>query len=92
MQRIAEEGTGVAIVLRQKEDVDQLSRHIKDYEMQDKGIPVPEKEKSDDLRTYGIGAQILIDLGVKKMKVMSTPKKMHALSGFELEVVEYVEQ
>lgn len=92
MQRIADEGRGVAIVLRQKEDVDHLARHIKDYEMQDKGIPVPEKEKSDDLRTYGIGAQILIDLGVKKMKVMSTPKKMHALSGFELEVVGYVEQ
>jgi 3,4-dihydroxy 2-butanone 4-phosphate synthase/GTP cyclohydrolase II len=60
--------------------------------MQDKGIPVPDKEKSDDLRTYGIGAQILIDLGVKKMKVLSTPKKMHALSGFELEVIEYIEE
>jgi 3,4-dihydroxy 2-butanone 4-phosphate synthase/GTP cyclohydrolase II len=53
---------------------------------------VPDKEKSDDLRTYGIGAQILIDLGVRKMKVLSTPKKMHALSGFELEVVEYIEE
>ncbi len=92
MARIAEEGKGVAIVLRQREVGDTLVRHIKDYEAQDQGIPVPDKEKSDDLRTYGIGAQILIDLGVKKMQVMSTPKKMHALSGFELEVVGYVEQ
>lgn len=92
MRRIAEEGEGVVVVLRQQEDVDTLVRHIKDYEMQDKGIPVPEKEKSDDLRTYGIGAQILIDLGVKKMKVLSAPKKMHALSGFDLEVTEYVEE
>ncbi len=92
MKRISEEGEGVVIVLRQQEDADTLVRHIKDYEMMDKGIPIPEKEKSDDLRTYGIGAQILIDLGVKKMKVLSSPKKMHALSGFELEVVEYVEE
>jgi 3,4-dihydroxy 2-butanone 4-phosphate synthase/GTP cyclohydrolase II len=92
MRRIAEEGEGVVVVLRQREDADSLLRHLKDYEMLDKGIPVPEKEKSDDLRTYGIGAQILIDLGVKKMKVLSTPKKMHALSGFELEVTEYVEE
>lgn len=92
MKRINDEGEGVVIVLRQQEDADKLLRHIKDYEMTDKGIPVPEKEKSDDLRTYGIGAQILIDLGVKKMKVLSSPKKMHALSGFELEVVEYVEE
>jgi 3,4-dihydroxy 2-butanone 4-phosphate synthase/GTP cyclohydrolase II len=92
MHRIAEEGEGVVVVLRQQEDADTLLRHIRDYEMVDKGIPVPEKEKSDDLRTYGIGAQILIDLGVKKMKVLSAPKKMHALSGFELEVTEYVEE
>ena len=42
------------------------------------------------LRTYGIGAQILLDLGVRRMRVLSQPKKMHGLSGFGLEVVEYV--
>ena len=51
---------------------------------------LPDKEKTDDLRTYGIGAQILIDLGVTHMRVLSAPKKMHALSGFGLDVVEYV--
>ena len=43
-----------------------------------------------DLRTFGIGAQILRALGVRRMRVLSTPKHMHALSGFGLEVVEYV--
>jgi 3,4-dihydroxy 2-butanone 4-phosphate synthase/GTP cyclohydrolase II len=43
-----------------------------------------------DLRTFGIGAQVLRALGVKKMRVMSAPKHIHALSGFGLEVVEYV--
>ena len=44
------------------------------------------------LKTFGIGAQILSDVGVKKMRVMSAPKKFHALSGFDLEVVEYIHE
>lgn len=90
LRRINEEGQGVAIILRQQEQAESLLRRIKDYEMEDKGVPVAEAEKSDDLRTYGIGAQILIDLGVTHMRVLSAPKKMHALSGFGLDVVEYV--
>ena len=90
LQRINDEGQGVAIILRQQESADSLLNRIRDYEMQDNGVPVLESEKSDDLRTYGIGAQILIDLGVSHMRVLSAPKKMHALSGFGLDVVEYV--
>lgn len=92
LQRINAEGQGVAIILRQKEDPEKLIRRVRDYEMQDSGVPLPEGEKSDDLRTYGIGAQILIDLGVSHMRVLSAPKKMHALSGFGLNVVEYVQE
>ena len=44
----------------------------------------------NELRTYGIGAQILADVGVHKMRVMSAPKAMHGISGFDLEVVEYL--
>ena len=43
------------------------------------------------LRTYGTGSQIVHDLGVTRMKVLSAPKQMHAISGFGLEVVEYIE-
>jgi 3,4-dihydroxy 2-butanone 4-phosphate synthase/GTP cyclohydrolase II len=43
------------------------------------------------LRTYGIGAQILRDLGVRNMRVLSAPKQMHGLSAFGLEVAEYVD-
>ena len=46
-------------------------------------------ERGDDQRTYGIGAQILADLGVRKMKLMSAPKVFHGLAGFGLEVVDY---
>ena len=45
----------------------------------------------DDLRTYGIGAQILSDLGVGQMQVLSAPKQFHGLAGFGLEITEYVE-
>jgi 3,4-dihydroxy 2-butanone 4-phosphate synthase/GTP cyclohydrolase II len=43
------------------------------------------------LRTYGTGAQILRKLGVTRMRVLSAPKQMHAISGFGLEVVEYLD-
>jgi 3,4-dihydroxy 2-butanone 4-phosphate synthase/GTP cyclohydrolase II len=44
------------------------------------------------LRTYGIGAQILKDLGITHMRVLSAPKQMHGLSAFGLEVTEYVDE
>ena len=43
------------------------------------------------LKTYGIGAQILRDLGLSKIRVLSAPKHMYAISGFDLEITEYVE-
>jgi 3,4-dihydroxy 2-butanone 4-phosphate synthase/GTP cyclohydrolase II len=49
------------------------------------------KIRDKELRTFGVGAQILIDLGVKKMRVMSAPKHLHALAGFHLEVTEFVD-
>ncbi len=91
MKRISEEeGEGVIIILRLAEESNMLVNMIKHYDKHDKGEEHVCADHSDDLRTYGIGAQILTDLGVRKMRVMSAPKKMHALSGFGLEVVEYV--
>ncbi len=90
MQRIADEGQGIVIILRLAEESDTLVSHIRQYSEQDQGHDLPHYEPGEDLRTFGIGAQILTDLGVKKMRVLSAPKKMHALSGFGLEVVEYV--
>jgi 3,4-dihydroxy 2-butanone 4-phosphate synthase/GTP cyclohydrolase II len=53
-----------------------------------------ESRRSGDevLRTYGVGAQILRDLGVQRMRVLSAPKQMYAISGFDLEITEYVEK
>jgi 3,4-dihydroxy 2-butanone 4-phosphate synthase/GTP cyclohydrolase II len=52
---------------------------------------IRERRKGDSvLRTYGVGAQILRDLGLSKIRVLSAPKQMHAISGFDLEITEYV--
>ena len=48
--------------------------------------------RSHDLRTYGIGAQILRDLGVGRMRLMATPRKMPSMAGFGLEIAGYVER
>ena len=53
-----------------------------------------EQRRSGDevLRTYGIGAQILQDIGIKRMRVLSAPKQMYGISGFGLEVCGYIER
>jgi 3,4-dihydroxy 2-butanone 4-phosphate synthase/GTP cyclohydrolase II len=50
------------------------------------------KNQEDDFKTYGLGAQILSDLGVNKMKILGSPRKLQGLKGFNLEVVEYIEE
>lgn len=90
MQRIAAEGRGVVVILRLPEENRALVNRIRNYQLEDEGVELPRQEGTEDLRTYGIGAQMLIDLGVRRMRVLSAPKRMHGLSGFDLEVVEYV--
>jgi 3,4-dihydroxy 2-butanone 4-phosphate synthase/GTP cyclohydrolase II len=87
--RIGAEG-GVLLLLRPEQDDKALVRRIKEYQLRDQGVKVEQHDASDDLRTYGAGAQILVDLGISRMRVLSAPKRLHALSGFGLEVVEYV--
>ncbi len=90
IQRVAEEGQGVVVLLRQPNADDEIVRKIQDIQLQSSHQKTMAKEESTDLRQYGVGAQILADLGVQKMRVLSSPKKVHALSGFNMEIVEYV--
>ena len=88
MQRIANEPTGVVVILRPEETPRDLMDSVAAISQPDTGS---RSGGAKVLRTYGIGAQILRDLGVQRMRVLSAPKQMHGLSGFDLEVVEYVE-
>ena len=91
MRRIAEAGEGAIVVLRNRDSAEDLLAKLEDFDRRDEIDRIPYRgQDRHELRTYGIGAQILADLGVGKMRVMSAPKAMHAISGFDLEVVEYV--
>lgn len=86
MKIIDQEGRGVIVFLRQAETPKLMVKKIESL-IHDE--PSHDEEHPDALRTYGIGAQILVDLGVRKMNLLSAPKKLHALAGFGLEVVNY---
>ena len=91
MQRIAEEGQGVIVLLRPEETPRDLMDAVQSID-HSQGTAAERQAGAKVLRTYGIGAQILRDLGVTRMRVLSAPKQMHGLSGFDLEVVEYIDR
>jgi len=90
LRRVAEEGAGVIVVLDQRAVADDLEsdmRHLHEHEAG--GAPHAHRHPGQ-LRTYGLGSQILADLGVGKMRVLSNPVKTPGLSGFGIEIVEYI--
>ncbi|GAB3037073.1 bifunctional 3,4-dihydroxy-2-butanone-4-phosphate synthase/GTP cyclohydrolase II [Bowmanella dokdonensis] len=89
MQRVAAEG-GVLLILGKEESNEDLIAKVRQFEAEDKGQQPPGASWQGTSRTVGVGCQILATLGVRKMRLLSKPKKYHALSGFGLEVVEYV--
>lgn len=92
LRRVGEAGNGVVVVLSNQVDVDQLIREVNHYAEGAAPTAQPSKQHSRAvLRQFGLGAQILTDVGVRLMRVMSHPTTYKGISGFGLEVAEYVE-
>jgi len=95
MEMMDKEGAGVLLYIRQEGRGIGLVNKLKAYVLQDEGLDTVEANErlgfKADLRNYGIGAQVLVDLGVRKMKLITNnPKKMIGLQGYGLSIVEQV--
>lgn len=95
MRRVADQGCGVIVYLDQEGRGIGLLNKLRAYELQDRGHDTVEANEllgfPPDLRNYGIGAQILLDLGLRKIRAMTNnPKKLSGLEGFGLEITDRV--
>ena len=95
MRQVTEEGAGVIVYLDQEGRGIGLLNKLRAYELQDRGHDTVEANEAlgfpPDLRNYGIGAQILVDLGLHSIRILTNnPKKLAGLEGFDLEITERV--
>jgi len=86
LQYLNAQGCGVAVLLNCGETADQL---LEQFEGRARSAQAPERGKMD-LRTYGVGAQILRECGVQKMKLMGQPRRMPSMTGYGLEITGYI--
>jgi 3,4-dihydroxy 2-butanone 4-phosphate synthase/GTP cyclohydrolase II len=88
VRRVAGEPSGVVVILRPEETPRDFMDSVRQIDAKPAAVP---NAGATVLRTYGIGAQILKDLGLKRMRVLSAPKQLQGLSAFDLEITEYVD-
>jgi 3,4-dihydroxy 2-butanone 4-phosphate synthase/GTP cyclohydrolase II len=86
LQRIAQEGAGVVVLLNCGESAEQL---LAQFDGTARSAHGPERGRMD-LRSYGVGAQILRDCGVQKMRLLGTPRRMPSMTGYGLEITGYL--
>jgi 3,4-dihydroxy 2-butanone 4-phosphate synthase/GTP cyclohydrolase II len=90
MKQISQSDTAVLVVLCYQEMPEYLMNSVKN--LSSKKENKTDKNNASILRNYGTGSQILREIGIKKMRVVSEPKQMQAISGFDLEIIEYIDK
>ena len=88
LARLAEENDGIVVFLNENQDVNSIISRMHAFAHQH---TPPKRAQEQDLRTYGIGAQILIDQGVRRMRLLSAPYKFTGISGYQLDVIEFID-
>jgi 3,4-dihydroxy 2-butanone 4-phosphate synthase/GTP cyclohydrolase II len=91
MERVAREGAGVVVIVQQPESATDLIRRVRGVQRSGDQENTATRHRHEELRNYGLGSQILADLGVGKMRVLGHAMKAPGMSGFGLEIVEYIE-
>lgn len=90
IEKIAEEGEGVLVLLGKKESNDEMLDRIRQFEKEDQGESLTQEQKRKKKRTVGIGSQILVSLGVRKMRLLTSGTQYTALGGYGLEIIEHI--
>jgi 3,4-dihydroxy 2-butanone 4-phosphate synthase/GTP cyclohydrolase II len=90
MQKIAEEGRGVLVMIRDQEDNQSLAEFIHQQSLKENGVAPPQPAQEVDPRIVGVGCQILSELGVKKLKLLGSAVHYTGLAGFDIEITEHV--
>jgi 3,4-dihydroxy 2-butanone 4-phosphate synthase/GTP cyclohydrolase II len=92
MERMSKEENGIIVILSNQVEPETVLAQIRAVDKTVSNSKRKTKTSSKEFRTIGLGSQILSDLGVQKMIVMSSPKRFHAISGFGLEIIDYINE
>ncbi len=90
IERVAKEGRGIVLVMGNGEPLENISDQLNLFSMEDQGENSPPAKAKGGSRRVGIGSQILAELGAYKLKLLSNKRKFYALSGFKIEIVDFV--
>jgi 3,4-dihydroxy 2-butanone 4-phosphate synthase/GTP cyclohydrolase II len=92
MERMSKEENGIIVILSNQVEPETVLTQIRAADKTISKNKPRTKTTSKEFRTIGLGSQILSDLGVQKMIAMSSPKRFHAISGFGLEIIDYINE
>lgn len=90
IERVAQEGRGVVLIIGHHESHNSVVEQIKTFDMEDRGEQIASVKPKGGSRRVGIGSQILANLGAHKLRLLSNKRKFYALSGFKIEIVDFV--